>query len=425
VADSRRLPSNGRTSAENVNPSRDAWLICGAAFVRAACVGAIGVVLAIDLVQRGHSLGTIGVLVGTGLAGATMMVALVGLLADRVGRRRTLVFVCMLASTGYVTLALVDRLLWLLPLAFAGMLNGMGRDRGPAGVLEQAMLPETTSAHGRTWVLAWYNLVLDVAHAVGALAGALPALLVSAYGWGPASAHRALFLTSAVALASCIVPYAILTSRVEVRGRRADETVPTTSGRGTRSTIRRLALLFGIDSIGGGFLSSALVGYWFLHRYGISEGQLAVLFFAARALNALSHVGAAWLSQRIGLLNTMVFTHLPSSLVLMAAPLASSAGLAAFFFLCREALVEMDVPTRQSYVMAVVPPDERTHASAATNLTRTAGWALGPTIAGFVMQHVLAGPLVVGGLLKIGYDLALYASFRHIKPPEEVARANA
>jgi predicted MFS family arabinose efflux permease len=179
-------------------------------------------------------------------------------------------------------------------------------------------------------------------------------------------------------------------------------------------------VLFGIDSIGGGFLSSALIAYWFFRRFGLSESELATMFFAARLLNAGGHVTAAWMARRLGLVNTMVFTHLPSSLFLMAAPMAPSGILAVALFLAREALVEMDVPTRQSYVMAMVGPNERTFASAVTSVTRNVAWAAGPSLAGVVMQHVaLAGPLFVGGTLKIAYDLMLYGSFRHLKPPEE------
>jgi predicted MFS family arabinose efflux permease len=145
-----------------------------------------------------------------------------------------------------------------------------------------------------------------------------------------------------------------------------------------------------------------------------------MLFFAARTLNVASHLAAAWIARRIGLLNTMVLTHLPSSLFLMIAPAAPSAAVAAALFLAREALVEMDVPTRQSYVMAVVPPSARTFASGMTNVTRNAGWAVGPLIGGPIMQHVaLAGPLLIGTTLKIAYDLILYRSFRHVRPPEE------
>ena len=183
----------------------------------------------------------------------------------------------------------------------------------------------------------------------------------------------------------------------------------------------KLAALFGIDSIGGGLLGSALIAYWFFRRYGLSETQLAMLFFSARMLNAASHVMAAWLARRIGLVNTMVFTHLPSSLLLMATPLAPSGAAAAILFLAREALVEMDVPTRQSYVMAIVRPSERTFASGVTNVTRIVAWAIGSTLAGSIMQQMLAAPLFLGGTLKIVYDVALYRAFRHIRPPEESA----
>jgi predicted MFS family arabinose efflux permease len=197
----------------------------------------------------------------------------------------------------------------------------------------------------------------------------------------------------------------------------------TSRGAGNKRVIARLALLFGLDSVGGGFLNSALVAYWFVRRYGVSETGLAVLFFAARVLNALSHVAAAWLARRIGLLNTMVWTHLPSSLFLIVAPASPSVPIAAALFLAREALVEMDVPTRQSYVMAVVDPTERTFASGVTNVTRNVAWTVGPTMAGAMMQHLaLAGPLIVGGVLKITYDVLLFMSFRHLRPPEETDR---
>jgi predicted MFS family arabinose efflux permease len=192
-----------------------------------------------------------------------------------------------------------------------------------------------------------------------------------------------------------------------------------------RQAIRRLTLLFGIDSVGGGFLSSALIGYWFFRRFGTSEASLAGLFFTARVLNTAGHVTAAWIARRIGLVNTMVLTHLPSSLFIMAAPIAPTVTLASFLFLCREALVEMDVPTRQSYVMAIVAPSERTVASGVTNVTRNVGWAVGPSIAGVVMEQTLAAPLVIGGALKILYDVLLYTAFRTIRPPEEQASARA
>jgi predicted MFS family arabinose efflux permease len=215
-----------------------------------------------------------------------------------------------------------------------------------------------------------------------------------------------------------IVPYAALTRRIEVDGAATPSRLVRLDPH-TRRVVTRLTGLFGLDSIGGGLLSSALIAYWFFRRYGLSETELALLFFAARVLNAGSHVMAAWLARRIGLVNTMVFTHLPSSLFLIATPFAASAAAAAVLFLAREALVEMDVPTRQSYVMAIVSPHERTFASGVTNVTRTVAWAIGSTLAGSLMQQMLAAPLFLGGALKISYDVALYRAFRHIRPPEE------
>jgi MFS family permease len=399
--------------------SRDAGLISAAAMLRASAVAFVGVTLAGALTSRGYSVGRIGLLVGVGLTGASVMTAIVGAVADRVGRRRTLIAVTFLSALGYLGLALVDAFAPLLAIFFFGMVNGMGRDRGPAGSLEQAMLPETTDAAGRTWVIAYYNLGLDAAHALGALGAAIPGILAANLAIASTSAHRTAFILCGVVVLVSSVAYAALSNRVEVQARPTGG-APVTHDPETRATVRRIALLFGIDSIGGGFLSSTLVSYWFLQRYGMSESQLAVLFFTARVLNALSHLAAAWVARRIGLLNTMVFTHLPSSLLLMMAPMSPSAWLATLLFLAREALVEMDVPTRQSYVMAVVPPQSRTYASAVTNLTRTIGWAVSPAFAGFVMQHLLlGGPLLIGGVLKIGYDIALYRSFRKVKPPEE------
>ena len=407
---------------------RDAALIYAAAFLRSATVGLVGVVLAIYLSESGFSATLIGTVIGSGLAGAAVATLLVSVRGDAFGRRRTLIALAVLSAVGYVALAAASHLVVLMPAAFFGMLNGMGRDRGAASALDQAILPETAVPERRTWVLAWYNVVLDGGHAIGALAGATPTLLIRAWHATPATAHRTTFLICAVATAISILPYVALTPRIEVTNPAISrsKSVPgwgpasTRLDPNTRRVVTRLAVLFGLDSIGGGFLNSALIAYWFFRRYGTSEGELAVLFFAARTLNATSHVMAAWVARRIGLVNTMVLTHLPSSLFLMAAPAAPTVAVAGALFLAREALVEMDVPTRQSYVMAIVQPSERTFASGVTNVTRNVGWALGPSLAGIVMQHVaLAGPLFIGGTLKIAYDLMLYGSFRNVKAPEE------
>ena len=402
-----------------MNMSRhDATLIYIAAFLRSATVSLVGVTLAIHLASLGFSAARIGLLIGVGLAGSSLATVVVSLRGDGWGRRRVLVVLTALSAVGYLALAAFTDAAALLSLAFIGMLNGMGRDRGAASALEQAILPATVPDDQRTWALAWYNLVLDAGHALGALAAATPTLLTRVTAVGVDVAHQITFAMCAAAMLLGIALYLVLTPSIEVSSGSSRTSAPVDPR--SKRVITRLALLFGLDSIGGGFLNSALISYWFFRQYGTAEADLAVLFFVARVLNACSHIVAAWLSRRIGLLNTMVWTHLPSSLLLMVAPASGSAAIAAALFLAREALVEMDVPTRQSYVMAVVKPGERTLASGVTNVTRNVAWAVGPSVAGVVMQHVaLAGPLIIGGGLKIAYDVLLYRAFRHVRPPEE------
>jgi MFS family permease len=405
-------------TSSRIGPDRDVVLILLPAFVRASAVGLVGLVLAIYFAQVGLSVTAIGAVMGAGLAGGALATLVTGFRADAAGRRQTLATLALLTAMGYATIATSDRLIVLMPLAFFGMLNGMGRDRGAAGALEQAVLTAITDDRRRTWLLAWYNVVLDAGHAVGALAGIVPVLVVRWLHMESLAAHRLTFLACAGAMALSAASYLFVSPRIELpRG-------PRTARRSrlrpqTKRAVRRLAMLFGVDSLGGGFLSSALIAYWFFQRFGTSEAVLAGLFFTARLLNAAGHVAAAWIARRIGLVNTMVLTHLPSSLFIMAAPLAPTAAIASALFLSREALVEMDVPTRQSYVMAIVAPEERSAASSVTNVTRTLGWAAGPSVAGLVMQYTPGGPIVIGGVLKVVYDLLLYTSFRHVKAPEE------
>jgi hypothetical protein len=398
---------------------RNRRLIYVAALLRATVVGAVGVFAALYLAERGLTVVTIGIVIGAGMTGNALTTLLVGARLDqRIGRVPLLVIFSAIAAAGYALLALPLPAMALIPLAAAGTVNAMGRDRGGLGALEQAVLPETATAETRTWVLARYNLLLDSGHALGALAGALPALAVARWHVSSLDAHRGMLLVCAAVLAIGSLLYSRLTI---VSYDPSTRPAPRPVTPGTRRAVTKLAALFGLDSLGGGFLSSALVAYWFFERYGLGEQQIAVLFFAARVLNAVSHLGAAWLARRIGLVNTMVWTHLPSSLFLIAAPAAPTAGLAAALFLAREGLVEMDVPTRQSYVLAIVRPEERSYASGVTNFARNLGWAAGPLVAGAIMQHVaIAGPLVIGGVLKIAYDLMLYAGFRRITPPEEL-----
>jgi sugar phosphate permease len=213
-----------------------------------------------------------------------------------------------------------------------------------------------------------------------------------------------------------LIAYARLSPAIETRRvQLATRVTPA-----TRSTLAKICGLFAIDAVAGGFLTTALLSFFFYERFGVDLAAIGVLFFIARVANAFSHLGAAWLAKRIGLVNTMVFTHIPSSILLLTVPFMPNFTTAAILFLLRESLVEMDVPTRQSYVMAVVRPEERTFASGVTHLVRLAGWAFAPAFAGMLMSGAsLAVPLYIGAGMKIFYDLALWRAFRGVAPPEE------
>jgi len=393
----------------------DRRLIYTAAFLRALATGMAGVLLGVTLAQIGFSAAAIGVVLSAGLAGATLALVIVTWAGDRLGRRRCLFWLSLLGTVGGLGAAWVSGPLAMAAAAFVGTLNGMGRDRGAALVLEQAILPATTDAAGRTGAFARYNVLTDIGHALGALLAAAPTLLVAA-GVAETDAYRAMFVLYALLLAAGAPLALALSSAAETGAAGPRRPVSPES----KKIIWKISGLFAIDSIAGGFLGSALLSYFFFERFAVSAALIGGLFFAARVLNALSHLGAAWLAERIGLVNTMVFTHIPSSVLLAAVGFAPNFWVAAILFLLREGLVEMDVPTRQSYVMAVVGPAERTYASGVTHLVRVGGWAVAPSFAGWLMQAAsLGAPLFIGAGMKIAYDLLLWRAFRKLKPPEE------
>ena len=399
---------------------RNLAIIYVAAWMRSFVIGLLGVVLGVFLYREGFSSTAIGLVIAAGLAGAAVGTVFITFKADRLGRRRTLFALSLLTSVGALPLIFHFSVPAMVLIAFLGMLNGMGTDRSPAFALEQATIPGLVPDIKRTWALAWYSVVLDASGAVGALAAGIP--IVAQKWWNVELAHsyRLLFIGYAAISVLTALLYLLLSPEVEIRTAGLPLERRTAISPETKSTIKRLCALFAIDAFGGGFLTDALVSYWFFRRFGIAESQLAVLFFTVHVLNALSHLGAAWLSRRIGLIKTMVFTHLPSSIFLIAAAFMPSPRWAVLLFLLRESLVEMDVPTRQSYVAAVVKPEERTFAAGVTNLVRNSAWAAASAVAGIFMQQVaFAAPLLLGGSLKIIYDGLLWRAFRHLAPPEE------
>jgi MFS family permease len=397
---------------------RNRQLIYAAGLLRGLAAGAISVLAAVFLAKRGFPEVEIGLVLASGLAGVLAGTIYGTFFAERVGRRRSLVLLAALAALGGCAFALADTLWSAALAAFFGMLNTQGSDRGGAQALETAILPGIAPASERTRVFAWYNALQDAGGAAGAVLAALPAVLRD----GLSLPERMAYDATVFVYAGLLVIVALLYSRLslatehDAAPRGGAHALPPSA----RREVRNFSLLAALDSFGGGFIGSALIAYFLYARFGVAEGSLAFLFAAARVMTVISHFIAAWLSLRIGLVNTMVFTHIPSSLLLLTLPIAPTFEVAAVLFVLREGLAEMDVPTRQSYLMAIVPAHERTWASGISQLARAAGRMIAPLFAGAAMQTgALWVPLAAGATIKIAYDLLLWRAFRRIKPPEE------
>ena len=377
----------------------------------------IGPLLGFYLAGLSYDEKSVGFVVSAGLAGAAAATAWVTLFGSRLERRTALLAVAGLSIAGGTVAAVASGPAVVGAAAFVGMLNGMGRDRGACLVLEQAMLPETASPAARTRAFAWYSVMQDGGTALGGLASALPGLLRTTAGMDSLPALRLSIGVYLALLALAAAPYLLLSRHISRPRAGAGLRISPRS----RGLLAKLCALFAVDSIAGGFLTATFLTLFFRARFGIDEQTIGVLFFARSILNALSHLSAAWIAQRIGLVNTMVFTHIPSSLFLLTVTVAPTFPIAAALFLLREGLVEMDVPTRTSYVMAVVQDEERPFASGMTHLVRMAGWAVAPAIGGLAAGSTdsLAVPLWIGAGMKITYDVLLYAAFQGVRAPEE------
>lgn len=403
-----------------MNSNNDRLLIYGAALLRGLAAGAISVLAAVYLAKRGFDEAAIGVVLSAGLAGVLAGTIFGTYFADRIGRRRSLVLLALLAAGGGALLVATDTLWAAALVAFFGMLNTQGSDRGAAQALEQAILPATATDAERTQVFARYNAIADTGGAAGALLAALPALLRDRLQVQELHAYDAtVFVYAALTLIVAWL-YTRLSAHAENAPLPSLADLAHSAPASIRRQVRKFAGLSALDAVGGGFIGSALIAYFLYARFGVNEAELALLFVAARTMTVLSHFVAAWLASRIGLVNTMVFTHIPSSLLLLTLPIAPTFGVAAALFILREGLSEMDVPTRQSYLMAIVPAHERAWAAGISQLARAAGRMVSPALAGAAMQAgALWLPLAAGAVLKIVYDLLLWRAFRQIKPPEE------
>ncbi|HTL48368.1 MAG TPA: MFS transporter [Verrucomicrobiae bacterium] len=402
------------------------FLILGAAGLRAVAISLSSVILSVYLAQAGFTPFQIAFAVSLGLCGCAAATFIVTFAGDRFGRRISVAFVGLLMAAGGLAAALSRSEAVLFTAFFIGMVNGMGRDRGASMTLDQIMLAQVTDSRHRTQTLAWYSLVVDSGNAVGAFLGIIPALLRERAGFSLLGSYQAtwIFYGALVFLSGVLVlliPRRVELGHVQSAPEQAAKAI--TQGKisaESRPLIRQFALISGLDSFGGGFLSTALLSYWFFQRFGVSEAFLGPFFLAARLANGISHLGAAWLAKRIGLVNTMVFTHLPSSLILMLVPLSPTLPIAVILFLLREALVEMDLPTRQSYIVAIVKEEERTLAAGSATLARNLAWAFSSMVAAPVIKALsLPACIYIGSSIKVVYDVLMYRAFRHVKPPEE------
>jgi MFS family permease len=411
--------------------SADGRRVLLARTLRTFAYGFLAVVLGVYLDRIGLGGAEIGLLLGSALFGSAVLTVLFALAADRFGRRRSLQVCAALMALAGLTYAFSDSFWALLAAALTGTVSATSGEVGPFLALEQAVLPQTAPPERRTRVFALYNLLGSWAGALGSLASGVVGLLAASLG-GELAAYRLLFLLYAALAVANLVVFAGLSPKVErgpagspddprvVWGAPAPAVARFLGVHRSRGVVFRLAALFGLDALAGGFVVQSLIAYWFSLRFGLGLAELGPVFFGANALAALSFLAADRVAARIGLLNTMVFTHLPSNVLLMLVPLMPTAELAVLMLLARSALSQMDVPTRQSYTMAVVDPDERTAAAGFTHVTRVLAQALTPALAGYALGVAALGlPFLAGGALKIVYDLTLWRTCRTIRPPEE------
>ncbi len=414
------------------------WLFVSRIFRLFAC-GLLSVVLGLYLAALGLGDAQIGLLLGLTLLGDAVISLWLSTQADRRGRRLVLLGGAGLMILGGLGITVTHSFPILLIAATIGVISPTGAEVGPFLAVEQACLAQVVADRDRTRMFAWYHLAGFSASALGALAGGWLAGWLQGRGWSAVSSYRAMFVIFA-AIGGALGGFSrLLSSAVELDGRREAGSPrsrgssagpslgsPTIFGLGSsRSLVLRLSALFALDSFAGGFIIQAFVALWFHRHFGASEEMLGVIFFATNLLSGFSALAAVPMARRFGLVNTMVWTHLPSNVLLILVPLMPGFGSALAMLLARHLISQMDVPTRQSYVNAVVPATERSAANGVTGTARQLGASLAPVLAGRLLGPTAASgvPFFVCGGLKIVYDLTLWRLFRTVRPPEESSRS--
>ena len=392
-------------------------LLLAARGLRATSDGFVSIILPAYLLLLGFDALHVGVLATATLLGSALLTLAVGFTGVRRHTRALLIAASLLMVLTGLGFAALDDFWPLLVIAFVGTLNPSSGDVSVFLPLEHALLAGGVAGHDRTALFARYSLVGSLLGAAGTLLAALPELAAS-LGVAPLAAFKGMFLLYALVGLITALIYRQL-GRAEV----IDGGPPPSALGPSRRVVYQLAALFSLDAFAGGLVVQSLLALWLFQAFGLSLAVTAQLFFWSGLLTAVSYLAAAPLARRIGLINTMVFTHLPANLCLVAVPFATELWQAIALLLLRSLLSQMDVPTRTSYVMAVVTPAERQAAASLTAVPRSLASALGPSLAGWMLgAATFAWPLLLAGALKIVYDLALLARFRHIRPPEEQQR---
>jgi MFS family permease len=401
---------------------RDIPLLFSTRIVRMFGYGFLSVVLALYLAQRGLSEGEIGLLFTLTLAGDAAITLWLTTSADRAGRKKMLIVGALLMVMAGVVFSLTGNFIFLVVTAIIGVISPSGNEIGPFLSIEQASLSQLVPDARRTQIFAWYNLAGSFATATGALVGGVLAQLLQKIGYTPLNSYRAVvFGYTLVGLVLAIL-FLFITSAVEAP--KTDETITLQRRFGlhkSRRVVFKLSSLFALDAFAGGLVVQSMVAYWFNDKFSVQPAMLGTIFFAANILAGVSALSAAWIAKRIGLINTMVFTHIPSNILLILVPFMPTLPLSIATLLLRFSISQMDVPTRQSYTMAVVSPDERSAAMGVTSISRSVGASLSPAITGqfLAIPALLGAPFVIAGSLKIIYDVLIWQGFRAVKPPEE------
>jgi MFS family permease len=409
------LPSNHQHEGIPLNLRSSFLLLYSARALRGFGDGFATIVLPVYLAKIGFDPAQIGLVAAAALLGTAVLTLAIGFLAPRRDLRHLLIVGAVLMIATGVAFPAFEQIGLLVAVAFFGTVNPSTGDIGVLIPIEHAALAQGAADHDRTRVFARYSLIGALSMAAGALAAAIPQLL-SRNGMSELGALRTMFCAYAVlGVVSAAIYFCLPRGNVERKSAAAPLNV-------SRGVVYKLAALFSIDAFAGGFVVQSLLAVWLFKRFDMSLAAASLFFFWSGVLSAFSYPLAAIIARRIGLVNTMVFTHIPSSLFLILAALAPNLTAALVFLLLRSALSQMDVPTRSSYVMAVVTPPERPAAASVTAVPRSLASSLSPALAGVLLGGPFLGaPLVICGALKILYDAALLISFRHIKPPEEIA----